>query len=116
MPRGKPKTKVTPGDESEAPTLMFYRHKYANCYLTLNPEETAAGKVSIRIHLVKNKDAAWGVFETDDPEVQAWIAKHPWFGKSILEIDADEAAKLKQTGRELYHRGVASAMSRKPRK
>jgi len=111
MPKDK---KVT----SSEPGKVFYKHRYVNCYLTLNPKEVAEGKPSVSIHLVKDRDQPWGVFETDDKSVQALIEKYPWFGKSIFKIEAEEAAKLNQPkpGSELYHRGPASAISRKSRK
>lgn len=95
----------------------FYKHKYVNCYLTLNPKDVAEGKPSVKIHLVKDKTVAWGVFETADKGVQALIEAYPWFDKSIFKVDEKEAAKLNQPkpGTELYHRGVASSI-RKPRK
>lgn len=107
-------------EENASPesSRVFYKHKYVNCYLTLNPAEVAEGKLSVKIHLVKDKTQEWGIFETGDEHVQALIAAYPWFGKSIVKIDEKEALKLNQPkpGSELYHRGVSSAMSRKQRK
>lgn len=110
----KDEPKVTSPESGKA----FYKHKYANCYLTLNPEAVAEGKPSVMVHLVKDKNVAWGIFETGDKGVQVLIEKYPWFGKSIFKVDAEEALKLKQPqlGSPLYHRGPASAISRKSRK
>ena len=107
-------------DKKVAPEAgtAFYRHKYVNCYLTLNPKDVAEGKLSVKIHLVKDKSREWGIFETSDKSVQALIEAYPWFNKSIFKVGAEEAAKLNQPkpGSELYHRGPASAISRKSRK
>lgn len=109
----KDKLELTPDDESVA----FYKHKYVNCYLTLNPKGVAEGKLSVKIHLVKDKSQEWGVFETADKGVQTLIEAYPWFDKSIFKVKAEEAAKLNspKAKPELYHRGVASSI-RKPRK
>jgi len=107
-------------DKKVAPEAgtVFYKHKYVNCYLTLNPKEVAEGKLSVKIHLVKDKSQEWGVFETADKGVQVLIEAYPWFNKSIFKISAEDAAKLNppKPGSPRYHRGVASSLSGKSRK
>ena len=115
------KDKVKPDEVDDEPkaTRFFYKHKYMNCYLTLNPDEVAEGKPGVKIHLTKEKTQPWGFFETDDEHVRDLIANYPpgreekWLGKSIVEIEAKDVPKLAQVGREVYHRGVASALTRK---
>lgn len=108
----KGKSKAESGDEVPS---GFYKHKYMNCYLTLNPDEIAEGKVSVRVHLSKVKAVEWGLLRVTDEGVQKLLEKHSWFGKSIFSISAEEVARLKSPkGKpDTYHRGVASALTRK---
>jgi len=100
---------VTKPDTS--PKARLYKHKFVNCALTINPEEVAMGKSSIRIMLQKNKQDEWGSFSTDDEQKQKLISGHPLFGKQIFEISAEEYQKIsKREKPEQYHRGVVGAL------
>ena len=111
MPRKKVEKKKTHEAKADMKGVRFYKHKFVNCSLTINPEEVATGKSSVRIMLQKDKQQDWGSFSTDDESKQKLIASHPLFGRQIFEITAEEAQKISAMQKpEQYHRGVAGAL------
>jgi hypothetical protein len=101
-------------EKTETNKVKFYKHRFMNCHLTLNPVEVGTGARSISITLQKGKGDEWGLFDTDDEEKQKLLPQHPLFGKQIFEITEEEFLAIpKREKPELYHRGVMGALQGK---